>query len=96
MIASFHKTDLFNRIPKLSSATTLEPYVRQGDEFATIDSAQLIDPKQKELANSLHLTQQAKKISKVCLPYLRFLRTCPTPPICYEENYPNAQALDAA
>ncbi|KAJ5554520.1 hypothetical protein N7513_004479 [Penicillium frequentans] len=52
------------RIPKLSSATTLEPYVRQDDEFATVDSAQLIDPKQKELANSLHLTQQAKKPSK--------------------------------
>ncbi|KAJ5204053.1 uncharacterized protein N7498_004932 [Penicillium cinerascens] len=41
------------RIPKLSSGTTLEPYVRQGDEIATVDSAQLIDPKQKELSNSI-------------------------------------------
>ncbi|OQD78693.1 hypothetical protein PENDEC_c001G04669 [Penicillium decumbens] len=41
------------RIPKLSSGTALEPYVRQGDEIATVDSAQLIDPKQKELSNSI-------------------------------------------
>lgn len=72
MTAVLDMTDLFNRIPKLSSGTTLEPYVRQGDEFATVDSAQLVDPKQKELANSLHLIQQAKKPSKVCLPYLLF------------------------
>ncbi|KAJ5127528.1 Fcf2 pre-rRNA processing [Penicillium atrosanguineum] len=41
------------RIPKLSSGTALEPYVRQGDEIATVDSAQLIDPKQKVLSNSI-------------------------------------------
>lgn len=88
----FIKTDIFDRIPKLSSGTTLEPYVRQGDEVATVDSAQLVDPKQKELANSLHLIQQAKKPSKVCLPCLLFfLRSiCPAFPTCYEENFPNA------
>ncbi|KAJ5658051.1 uncharacterized protein N7484_001700 [Penicillium longicatenatum] len=52
------------RIPKLSSGTSLEPYVRQGDEIATVDSAQLVDPKQKELANSIHLIKQAKTPSK--------------------------------
>ncbi|KAJ5628378.1 hypothetical protein N7490_010606 [Penicillium lividum] len=51
-------------IPKLSSGTSLEPYVRQGDDIATIDSAQLVDPKQKELSNSLHLIQNAKKSTK--------------------------------
>ncbi|KAJ5675897.1 hypothetical protein N7462_008794 [Penicillium macrosclerotiorum] len=45
------------RIPKLSPGSTLEPYVHQGDEIATVDSAQLIDPKQKELSNSLRSVQ---------------------------------------
>ncbi|KAJ5752338.1 Fcf2 pre-rRNA processing [Penicillium odoratum] len=51
-------------IPKMSSGTSLEPYVRQGDDVATIDSAQLVDPRQKELSNSLRLIQHAKKSTK--------------------------------
>jgi hypothetical protein len=53
-----------SRIPKLSSGTVLEPYVRQGDEIATVDSAQLIDPKQKELSNSIR-SLDAKNPKKV-------------------------------
>jgi hypothetical protein len=49
----------------MSSGTSLEPYVRQGDDVATIDSAQLVDPRQKELSNSLRLIQHAKKSTKV-------------------------------
>ncbi|KAJ5092250.1 Fcf2 pre-rRNA processing [Penicillium alfredii] len=41
------------RIPKLTGSS-IEPYVRQGEESATVDSAHIIDPKQKELSNSLH------------------------------------------
>ncbi|KAJ5107557.1 hypothetical protein N7456_004232 [Penicillium angulare] len=52
------------RIPKLSSESTLEPYVRQNNDIAVVDSAQLIDPKQKELANSLRSIQNPKKTSK--------------------------------
>ncbi|KAJ5279902.1 hypothetical protein N7478_005274 [Penicillium angulare] len=52
------------RIPKLSSESTLEPYVRQSNDIAVVDSAQLIDPKQKELANSLRSIQNPKKTSK--------------------------------
>ncbi|KAJ5936465.1 Fcf2 pre-rRNA processing [Penicillium verhagenii] len=51
-------------IPKLTPGTTLEPYVRQSDDFALADTTQLVDPKQKKLSNSLHLIQQAKKSSK--------------------------------
>lgn len=53
------------RIPKLSSGTALEPYVRQGDEIATVDSAQLIDPKQKQLSNSIRSldVKNSKKVS---------------------------------
>ncbi|KAJ5246933.1 hypothetical protein N7468_001916 [Penicillium chermesinum] len=45
------------RIPKLSSGSTFEPYVHQGDDIATVDSAQLVDSKHRELSNSLHLPQ---------------------------------------
>lgn len=55
-----------NRIPKLFSGASLEPYVRQGDEIATVDSAQLMDPKQKELSNSLR-PLHSKKLNKVCI-----------------------------
>jgi hypothetical protein len=53
------------RIPKLSSGSALEPYVRQGDEIATVDSAQLIDPKQKQLSNSIRSldVKDSKKVS---------------------------------
>jgi hypothetical protein len=89
-----NRTDFsfLNRIPKLSSGTSLEPYVRQGDEIATVDSAQLVDPKQKELANSIHLIKQAKTPSKVCSPLSSAFpwSTRPTYPNCYEENFPNA------
>jgi hypothetical protein len=58
-------TLLSTRIPKLSSGSALEPYVRQGDEIATVDSAQLIDPKQKQLSNSIRSldVKDSKKVS---------------------------------
>lgn len=70
-----------NRIPKLSSGTSLEPYVRQGDQIATVDSAQLMDPKQKVLSNSLR-TLHTKRLNKVCLHFMSF-----SPSLCYEENF---------
>lgn len=55
----------------MSSGTVLEPYVRQGDEIATVDSAQLIDPKQKELSNSIR-SLDAKNPKKVSFLPLEF------------------------
>ncbi|KAJ5358547.1 uncharacterized protein N7496_010960 [Penicillium cataractarum] len=55
------------RIPKLATSSTLAPYMRPGaEEIATVDSAQLIDPKQKELSNSLRTvaTKSAAKKDK--------------------------------
>ncbi|KAJ5099140.1 hypothetical protein N7532_006141 [Penicillium argentinense] len=52
------------RIPKLSPGSSLEPYVRQNDDIATAESAQLVDPKQKKLANSLHAIAPQQKPSK--------------------------------
>lgn len=71
------------RIPKLSSGAALEPYVRQGDEFAAANTAQLIDSKQRELSNSLHSLPD-KRPNKVSF----ISRVVPS--ICYEENFPNA------
>ncbi|CAI7625720.1 unnamed protein product [Penicillium bialowiezense] len=42
------------RIPKLSTGSSLEAYVRQGDDAATVNAAMIADPAQKKLANSLH------------------------------------------
>ncbi|KAJ5166504.1 uncharacterized protein N7482_005285 [Penicillium canariense] len=53
------------RIPKLSASSTLEPYLRpSGEGIATADSAQLIDLKQKELANSLRSVQTKNSAKK--------------------------------
>ncbi|KAF7714122.1 rRNA-processing protein [Penicillium ucsense] len=42
------------KIPKLATSSELKPYMRPGAEaVATVNSAQLIDPKQKELSNIL-------------------------------------------
>ncbi|CAP80093.1 Pc12g04660 [Penicillium rubens Wisconsin 54-1255] len=43
------------RIPKLSPGSSLEAYIRQGDDVATVDAAKIVDQKQKELANSLRV-----------------------------------------
>ncbi|KAJ5180354.1 Fcf2 pre-rRNA processing [Penicillium capsulatum] len=51
------------RIPKLTAASALEPYVRQSGDIATADSSQLIDSKQKELSNTLR-SLDAKKSGK--------------------------------
>ncbi|KAJ5902484.1 Fcf2 pre-rRNA processing [Penicillium taxi] len=53
------------KIPKLSSGSSLEPYIRQQNDIAVVDSTQLVDPKEKKLANSLRSTQAitAKKPS---------------------------------
>jgi hypothetical protein len=66
----------------LSSGTVLEPYVRQGDEIATVDSAQLIDPKQKELSNSIR-SLDAKNPKKVS----SFLSSFFALPFCNEEKF---------
>ncbi|KAJ6024510.1 hypothetical protein N7540_005307 [Penicillium herquei] len=58
------EVDLSFHIPKLSSGHALEAYVRENDDIAVIDSAQLIDKKEKELSNSLHTTHQPKKTAK--------------------------------
>lgn len=52
------------RIPKLSCGPSLGIYVHQGEEAATADVAQIIDPKQKQLSNSLR-SIETKKLSKV-------------------------------
>lgn len=86
----FLTSSLF-RIPKLSSGTTLEPYVRQGDEIATVDSAQLIDPKQKVLSNTIHRldAKNPKKVSGFDSNLFILL-------LCCEENFSQRIALDAA
>jgi hypothetical protein len=60
------------------------------EDIATVDSAQLIDPKQKKLSNSLRSIETKSATKKVsvylCSPILLsflFFR-------CYEENFPNA------
>ena len=79
------------RIPKLSSGTALEPYVRQGDEIATVDSAQLIDPKQKVLSNTIHPldAKNPKKVSVFGSNLFILL-------LCREEKFSQRIALDAA
>jgi hypothetical protein len=51
------------RIPKLATGSSLEAYVRQEDDVAAVNAAKITDPKQKELANSLHAA--GKKETKV-------------------------------
>lgn len=41
---------LKSRIPKLPSATSLQPYVRQEDDIVAVDPSRIIPP-QKELLN---------------------------------------------
>lgn len=72
------------RIPKLSSGTALEPYVRQGDEIATADSAQLIDPKLRALSDSLH-PLPSKKMNKVSA-----ISRCPVFQYAMRKIFPNA------
>lgn len=57
-----------SRIPRLSTSSALSPYMRPGaEEIATVDSAQLIDPKQKELSNSLRSATTKSAAKKVSL-----------------------------
>ena len=58
----------FIRIPKLETGSSLEAYVRQGDDVAAVNAAKITEPKQKELANSLHAA--GKKETKVSLTNL--------------------------
>ena len=55
------------RIPKLSPGSSLEAYIRQGDDVATVDAAKIADQKQKELANSLRVAE-VKKVNTVSHP----------------------------
>ncbi|OQE43434.1 hypothetical protein PENCOP_c003G01738 [Penicillium coprophilum] len=48
------------RIPKLSPGSSLETYIRQGDDVATVDAAKITDQKQKELSNSLRKVEMKK------------------------------------
>lgn len=74
------------RIPKLSTGSSLEAYVQQGDDAATVNATKIADPTQKKLANSLHAV--GKKENKVSHAVYHL----PFPP-CYEENIPNAKRL---
>lgn len=80
-------SDASIRIPKLSPGSSLEAYVRQGDDIATVNAAKAVDPKQKESANSLRVA--GKKETKVS-PHQFYP---PSYPSCYEENIPNAKRL---
>jgi hypothetical protein len=51
----------------LSPGSSLEAYIRQGDDVATVDAAKIADQKQKELANSLRVAE-IKKASTVSHP----------------------------
>ncbi|KAJ5449629.1 uncharacterized protein N7458_006078 [Penicillium daleae] len=56
------------RIPKLSTSSTLAPYMRpDAEDIATVDSAQLIDPKQKKLSNSLRSIETKSATKKSTL-----------------------------
>lgn len=60
---------IYFRIPKLSTSSTLTPYMRPGaEDIATVDSAQLIDPKQKELSNTIRSVATKTATKKVSLP----------------------------
>ncbi|KAJ5397278.1 hypothetical protein N7509_005391 [Penicillium cosmopolitanum] len=48
------------RIPKLSSGSSLEPYVKQNDDVSTAKTAELVDKRYKELSNKLHTTSGQK------------------------------------
>jgi hypothetical protein len=79
----------------LSPGSSLEAYIRQGDDVATVDAAKIADQKQKELANSLRVAE-IKKASTVSHPinYLpSFLFLSLFFFFCYEENIPNAKRL---
>lgn len=75
------------RIPKLSSGTALEPYVRQGDEIATADSAQLVDSKLKALSDSLHPIP-TKKMNKVSA-----ISRCPVSQYAMRKIFPTHERL---
>lgn len=53
------------RIPKLSSGSSLEPYVKQNDDVSTAKTAELVDKRYKELSNKLHTTSGQKPAVQV-------------------------------
>jgi hypothetical protein len=73
----------------LSPGSSLETYIRQGDDVAIVDAAKITDQKQKELANSLRKIEikKANTVSHPIASFLSFLF------LCYEENIPNAKRL---
>ncbi|KAJ5755292.1 hypothetical protein N7533_004835 [Penicillium manginii] len=52
------------RIPKLSSGSSLEPYVQQKDDVSTAKTSELIDKRYKELSNKLHTTGQKPAVQE--------------------------------
>ncbi|KAJ5966046.1 hypothetical protein N7481_012760 [Penicillium waksmanii] len=48
------------RIPKLSSGSSIKPYVQQNDDVSTAKTAELVDKRYKELSNKLHTTSGQK------------------------------------
>lgn len=70
----------------MTAGSALEPYVRQSNDIATADSAQLIDPKQKELSNTLRSIETAKtKVSPLLLLFFFAL--------CNEENFSHKRLM---
>jgi hypothetical protein len=81
------------RIPKLSSGSSLEPYVQQKDDVSTAKTSELIDKRYKELSNKLHTTGQ-----KPAVQVRRLLPFSHPPPfhIAMRKIFPKRKALDAA
>ena len=81
-------------IPKLSSNDSLQPYVHEQDNVVTVDGLRIIDPQQKDTSNFdpielKGLSSSSKRVSPSTSSPEQKTH-------CYEEEYPNASALDAA
>lgn len=84
------------RIPKLSSGSSLQPYVEQKDDVSTAKTSELVDKRYKELSNKLHTTSGLKPAVQV----RRFFPPDPVSPppfhIAMRKIFPKRKALDAA
>lgn len=56
----------------MSPGSSLESYIRQGDDVAIVDATKITDQKQKELANSLRAIE-IKKANTVSHPITSLL-----------------------
>lgn len=81
-------------MPKLSPGSSLQPYVHQNDDVATVDTSRIVTEGQKRQSNMIHhvertegATSKAKKVSSIS----RFIISCrllPISPKCHDENLP--------